>query len=101
MTIAGEQVRGRELFAVIDPATGEPFASAPDCPDLALESAVRAAETSFVSWAADEPYRRRALADAARRIEAAAQELGPPLTREQGKPLPAAVGEVLSASEWL
>jgi acyl-CoA reductase-like NAD-dependent aldehyde dehydrogenase len=101
MTIAGEQVRGWELFAVIDPATGEPFASAPDCPDLALESAVRAAETSFVSWAADEPYRRRALADAARRIEAAAQELGALLTREQGKPLPEAVGEVLSASEWL
>jgi acyl-CoA reductase-like NAD-dependent aldehyde dehydrogenase len=101
MVIGGERVSGHESFPVTDPATGQPFASAPDCSGAELQAAVSAAGAAFAGWRANEQVRREAMRVAASRIEREAQELGALLTREQGKPVREAVGEVLQACEWL
>jgi acyl-CoA reductase-like NAD-dependent aldehyde dehydrogenase len=101
MTIDGERVSEQGTFAVEDPAAGEVFASAPDCSEAALERAVSAAAAAFTGWRADEEGRREALRTAAARIESHVQELSTLLTREQGKPVREAAGEVLQACEWL
>lgn len=101
MTIDGDRVAGRDTFAVTNPATGRPFAAAPDCSAADLERAVGAARTAFARWAADEEGRRTALREAATRIENHSRELAVLLTQEQGKPVREAAGEVLQACEWL
>jgi acyl-CoA reductase-like NAD-dependent aldehyde dehydrogenase len=79
---------------VIDPATGEVFASAPRARDLEIDHAVGAARRAFAGWATDEPLRRRVLAQAAAVLRANAEAIGTLITREQGRPLAAAVAEV-------
>jgi acyl-CoA reductase-like NAD-dependent aldehyde dehydrogenase len=101
MTIDGEQIAGAGSYPVVDPATGQPFAEAPDCSDRQLDRAVAASVAAFASWRADEATRRQALRHAADRIEAHAAELGALLTQEQGKPVGEATGEVMSAAQWL
>ncbi|MFC7887188.1 aldehyde dehydrogenase family protein [Streptomyces sp. NPDC057376] len=101
MTIGGERVAGRESFDVVNPATGQVFAAAPDCSDADLERAVSAARTAFAQWRTDERGRREAMREAAARIESHTRDLATLLTKEQGKPVREATGEVLQASEWL
>ena len=43
MTIGGDTVPAAESFGVINPATGEPFADAPDCSREQLDAAFDAA----------------------------------------------------------
>ncbi|MGQ4599069.1 aldehyde dehydrogenase family protein [Nocardia sp. R6R-6] len=101
MTIGGEQVAGEATFAVINPATGQPFAEAPDCSTSQLDSAVAAAEKAYVSWRTDESARREAMLRAADRLEAEAENLGRILTQEQGKPLSQAALEFTVSAYWL
>jgi acyl-CoA reductase-like NAD-dependent aldehyde dehydrogenase len=98
MTIAGEARRGEERFPVTDPATGDTFAEAPECTSAQLDGAMESARSAFRSWAKDEVARRTALVAAADAIQGAAHALARVLTREQGKPLPQALREVVSAS---
>ncbi len=100
MTIGGEATRGTRSFGVVNPATGQEFAQAPDCTREELGAAMQAAETAYASWRRDEAARREALRRCAAVLREKAVELGPVLTREQGKPLPKAVGEFLGASIW-
>jgi len=100
MTIGGETARGSRSFPVVNPATGETFAEAPDCTREELDAAMEAARTAYTSWRRDEDARREALRRCAAVLREKAVELGPILTREQGKPLPKAVGEFLGASIW-
>lgn len=101
MTIGGERVTAPTTFGVVNPATGEVHAQAPDCIRDQLDRAFAAAARAQGDWARDEDARRSALTDAANAVFAAAQELGPVLTGEQGKPLQAATEEVLGAGLWL
>lgn len=102
MTIAGERVSGSSTFPVVDPATGSVFADAPDCSDVELDRAVAAAVAAFAtSWRYDDDTRREALRRAADVVEANASEVGALLTREEGKPVGEATGEVMSAAQWL
>lgn len=100
MSIDGEQVRSgaaEPSFAVINPATEEPFAQAPCCSESQLAAAVEAAERAFKSWRRDEAARRKALLTAAERLAEKAPEIARILTLEQGKPLAQSTGELLSA----
>ena len=61
MTIGGAAVDGRGTFGVINPATGQVFAQAPDCSRDQLDQAMRAAQAAAGSWRADQGARRAAL----------------------------------------
>jgi acyl-CoA reductase-like NAD-dependent aldehyde dehydrogenase len=102
MIIDGARVEGTERFDVVNPATGEVFAQVPACTRGELEQAVDAAHRAARGWAElDEDDRSQLLLAAADAVSAAAPELGRLLTQEQGKPLPAAVGEAESVAAWL
>jgi len=92
MTIGGRPARGESFFSVVNPATGAPFAEAPECTLRQLDNAVEAAQAAFPSWRRDEPGRRRALRECARVVNANVEMLADTLTREQGKPLDQARG---------
>ena len=81
-------------FAVVDPATGEPFDEAPDQQPDELDGVVERAYEAWLGWRADPVARARALHAAADAVQAAASGLAPLLTREQGKPLSESYAEV-------
>jgi acyl-CoA reductase-like NAD-dependent aldehyde dehydrogenase len=98
MTIGGESVGSTNTFQVIDPATGAPFASAPDATLDDVHRAMDSAHSAFTMWKRDETARRRALASAAEAIKSNSEALARVLTQEQGKPLKFALREVIGAS---
>jgi len=101
MTIGGERVDAPSTFGVVNPATGEVHAQAPDCSREQLDQAFEAASKAFVDWRSDEDARRAALTEAANAMFAAGERIGPVLTAEQGKPLATAGVEALAAGFWL
>ena len=90
MTIGGERRAAPSTFGVINPATGEVHAEAPDCSREQLDEAFDAAAKAFIDWRTDEDARRAALKAASNALMAAAERVAPILTAEQGKPLAAA-----------
>jgi acyl-CoA reductase-like NAD-dependent aldehyde dehydrogenase len=100
MTIDGKSVAGEARFPVINPATGAPFAEAPDCSRAELEQAMASAEAAYKSWRRDEAKRRQVLLACADAIQARVGELAPILTREQGKPLARATEELFGCAVW-
>ncbi|MFG6441564.1 NAD-dependent succinate-semialdehyde dehydrogenase [Roseateles sp. LKC17W] len=92
---------GRQ-FAVTDPATAAVAAQVPDSDAADARSAVDAAHAAFPSWRATAP---RARAQLLRRwhglILAHAQDLARLISREQGKPLAEARGEVAYAASYV
>ncbi|MET0384963.1 MAG: aldehyde dehydrogenase family protein, partial [Polyangiales bacterium] len=101
MSIDGEQQGADQRFDVINPATEQVLAAAPECSDAQLEAAIQGAQRAFAGWRADEAARRRLLLAAAEKLSARAPELARTLTQEQGKPLAQATGEVLGAAAQL
>jgi acyl-CoA reductase-like NAD-dependent aldehyde dehydrogenase len=101
MIIGGERRAAPSTFGVVNPATGEVHAEAPDCTEEQLDEAFDAATKALPGWRADEDARRSALRDASKRLAASADRIGPVLTAEQGKPLAAAKMEPFAASYWL
>lgn len=101
MTIDGRIAGASSTFEVIDPATGEVFATAPDCAREQLDTALEAAGRAGRSWRADEGARVAALHAMADAIEAHSDELAALLTAEQGKPLAAAGFEVSETARWV
>jgi len=100
MLIDGRMLAGESTFGVIDPATGSVFAEAPDCSPTQLEQAIASASRAFGPWSRDQGARRRVLLACAALTRAHAGELGQLISREQGKPLAKAVGEVMGAARW-
>jgi acyl-CoA reductase-like NAD-dependent aldehyde dehydrogenase len=100
MTIDGKAVAGSGSFSVINPATGKPFAEAPECTREQLDDAMSAAAAAFGPWRRDEAARRKALGDCATALRERAPELGRILTLEQGKPLEKGIGEFFGAGVW-
>jgi succinate-semialdehyde dehydrogenase/glutarate-semialdehyde dehydrogenase len=91
-------------YPVTDPATGEAFAEVPDSDALDAKAAADSAATAFPSWRA-RPARERARLLKAWHglIMANADDLARLISREQGKPLAEARGEVgygASYVEW-
>ena len=100
MTIAGAAVPGAETFGVINPATGSVFAEAPDCSREQLDAAFDSAAKAYRDWRGDLGARREALGRAAEVVMAAAEELAPILTSEQGKPLKDSLMELYGTAMW-
>src|SRR5437667_374507 len=83
--IGGELVAGRRHFAVIDPATGAPFADCPDATREELDRALAAAEGAFAgAWPHDEALRRRTLGAMSEALAGQADALGRLVSQEQG-----------------
>ncbi|WP_447726308.1 aldehyde dehydrogenase family protein [Sphingomonas koreensis] len=101
LIVDGKPLATAESFAVIDPATGNPFADAPLASRADLDLAVDAARRAFPGWAAtpiDE--RARAILAIADALEGAKDELAKLLSSEQGKPVPNAGGEIMGSVGW-
>jgi len=100
MTIGGQSVPGDTTFGVINPATGQVFAQAPECSRAQLDAAMDAALRAQKPWARDVAKRKQALLACAAAIQARIGELAPILTQEQGKPLARASEELLGGAVW-
>ncbi|TMR08333.1 aldehyde dehydrogenase family protein [Nonomuraea turkmeniaca] len=101
MTINATSTAGAGTFDVIDPATGEVFAQAPDCGTEQLDAAMDAAAHAYRRWKLDDKARRRALRDAADVLDSGTERLARLLTAEQGMPLSNARTEIGWATMWL
>lgn len=98
-TIEGRGESSAGHFEVINPATGAAFASAPDASPEQLDKAVSAAQRAYDSWRRTSFAERRALIEKfSESLAAHADGIAETLTREQGKPLSDAKGEVLYAA---
>lgn len=100
MLIDGTIVKGETFIEVVNPATGLPFALAPDATRAQLDRAVAAARRAFPAWSATTfEDRRDVIHRIAARLRERAEEIGALLTAEQGKPLRDAVGETLRSAD--
>lgn len=101
MTIDGALVDGAGHFEVVNPATGEAFTKAPAADAAQLDQAVEAAARAQKLWRQVPIEERKALLrQAAKKIEAHADELGALFMREQGRPLAMAREEILGGAGW-
>lgn len=88
MTIGGKQVDAARTFNVINPASGEVFASVPAGTVADLDAAVAAARSAFPAWSGKSDAERKGLVHAlAGLLEANMPELMELVTKETGKPL--------------
>jgi acyl-CoA reductase-like NAD-dependent aldehyde dehydrogenase len=100
-TIGGRLAETVDVLPVINPATGEVFAEAPDCNADQLDEVVASARRAFRGWKATTPGERNAiLRSIAARIREEIEPLAGLLTREQGKPLAEARLEIETAARW-
>ena len=89
-------------FPVFNPATGEQIGSALDNTPEQVESAIQAAARAFKSWSATTAYERSAcLYKAYQLMLEQKPQLAELMTREQGKPLKAALNEVQYGADFL
>ncbi|MEU1659553.1 aldehyde dehydrogenase family protein [Streptomyces griseofuscus] len=95
-TTEPDRVPGRRdaRFAVVNPATGEPFDQAADQQPDELDAVVDRSHRAWRDWRADPAARTTALRGAADAVETAGEELARLLTREQGKPLTESYAEI-------
>ncbi|MGB0621173.1 MAG: aldehyde dehydrogenase family protein [Myxococcota bacterium] len=102
LLIDGQSISADATFGVVNPATEEVFAQAPEASRENLDAAVAAARTAFPAWRAKSLDERRAvllaMADA---VEADLPTLAGLLTREQGKSLANAQFEVGGTAMWM
>ena len=102
MLIDGKMVAGAGEIDVVNPATGEKIAAAPDCSAAQLDDAVAAARRAFPGWKATPIEQRSALLKAAAGVFMEnADALMRVLTSEQGKPHGDAIGEMMGSAYWL
>lgn len=102
MSINGSAVAGAEDFSVINPATAEPFASAPNCTPQELDDAINAARQAQQAWGAMSFEERKPyVLGLAAKIAENAEPLASLLTKEQGKPFADAMADVMGGAYWL
>lgn len=101
LIVDGEPLETAGAFDVVDPATGAPFTRAPLASRKDLDLAVAAARRAFPAWARTSiEHRARAVENIADALEAEREALGRLLSREQGKPVSNAIGEIMGACHW-
>lgn len=92
----------RADMEVLDPATGDVLGRMPDCTAAETEAAIAAAETAMKAWKARTHADRADLLMAWHQlILDHADDLALILTREQGKPLAEARGEILYGASFV
>jgi acyl-CoA reductase-like NAD-dependent aldehyde dehydrogenase len=88
MFIGGQAVDAGKTFAVVNPASGEPFAQVQEAGPEHVDAAVAAARAAFPAWSALPDAERKARLHAlGGALEANMPELMELVTRETGKPL--------------
>ncbi|KAG5915022.1 hypothetical protein E4U42_000178 [Claviceps africana] len=95
--IHGEEVPARSgrRFDVVDPGTGAPWVSCPDCTGEDIDAAVRSSYDAFQHYSRWTPRRRaQCISTWHHLIVAAREDLAKMLVYETGKPLAEARGEV-------
>ncbi len=95
--IDGKEVKGTSgrFSDVMNPATGEVIARLPLATPAELDAAVRSAEKAQVAWAATNPQRRaRVMMKFGQLINENMEKLAELVSREHGKTLPDARGDV-------
>lgn len=91
---------GRDMFPVVDPASGEAIAEVPLASPADLDEALDAADKGFALWRATPVEARAAvLKKAAALLRERAEAIAQLLTMEQGKPIAEARGEVASSAQ--
>jgi len=104
MYINGQWVSAQsgKVFDVINPADGETIDSVPDGNEADAHLAIESAHSAFAEWAATTAYQRSALLYRAHGLMMEKKEhLARLMTREQGKPLRAAMNEVQYGADFL
>ncbi|ROR35186.1 NAD-dependent succinate-semialdehyde dehydrogenase [Inmirania thermothiophila] len=104
MYIAGEwcEAASGRRFPSHDPATGERLGEVPNGDAQDAERAVAAAAEAFPAWRETSAYERAALLQRAHAgMLARAEAIARLMSREQGKPLKAALAEVRYAADFL
>ena len=93
---------GRDLFPVVDPASGTTIGEVPMASPADLDEALDAADQGFKLWRAEPAEQRGAvLKKAAVLLRERVEPIARLLTLEQGKPLAEARAEVLSSAQYL
>jgi acyl-CoA reductase-like NAD-dependent aldehyde dehydrogenase len=101
MTIGGRGATSATTINVINPATEEILAEAPDAARSQLDEAVAAARGALPGWsAAPISERRQALEAVAAALEDHADDFARLFTLEQGRPLGKAREEILAGAFW-
>ncbi|AFR48168.1 aldehyde dehydrogenase family protein [Gordonia sp. KTR9] len=101
MILGGETVKSAATFEVLNPATGEVYAHAPECTAEQLDLAMSAASDAQKTWAADETLRREKLQEFSGAMMDAAPEIAEILAEENGKTLDLGGVEALTGAAWL
>ena len=102
LLIDGRWLDSSEHIEVENPATEELFARVPRATEAQLDAAVEAAHRAFPAWAQLSVEKRSELLfRAAALAEERAGDIAALMTREQGKPLAEARGEVVKGAEIL
>ena len=104
MLVAGEWIDAKDgsYIEVENPATREHFARVPVASREDVDRAVEAADTAFAGWSALSPSGRAAyLHRAAAIVRERESQIAELMTREEGKPLNEALGEVRKGAEIL
>lgn len=101
MLIDGREVASTETRLVVNPATGETIASAPEATADQVDAALAAARRAQGDWGAMAPVERAAVMKrVAGLIRRDAEALARIVVQEQGKPISEARGEVGGAAEF-
>lgn len=99
--MGGEWIATDRRFAVTDPATGEHLADVSDADAALTRQAVDAAADAWPAWRAKTAHERAGMVRRLRALHAEREdELARLLTREQGKPLAEARGEIRYAASF-
>ncbi len=102
MYINGEWLQASSSFPVFNPATGEEIGQVADGGRQGARQGIEAAHNAFPDWSALSAYQRSDyLYRAYQLMIERKQELAELMTREQGKPLKAALGEVQYGADFL
>ncbi|WEG17540.1 NAD-dependent succinate-semialdehyde dehydrogenase [Alkalihalophilus pseudofirmus] len=103
MLIGGSFVgEGLSTINVFNPATGEKVGTAPDGGENEAKAAIDKAYSAFKTWSKKTANERsKALMSWFRKIEEATEELAELMTKEQGKPLKEAKGEIGYANSFI
>jgi succinate-semialdehyde dehydrogenase/glutarate-semialdehyde dehydrogenase len=102
MYIDGEWIDTADKIDVINPATKDVIAAVPNGREKEAKQAVDAAHEAFKSWSKKTAAERSAyLMKWHALIEEAKEEIGELMTREQGKPVKEAIGEVGYANSFI
>lgn len=102
MSIAGKQVEttSGNYFEIVNPSTGEVQAYSPKCTKGEVVSAIEAAQNAYASWSSIPVLKRvQVLYRFRELIDQHMDELVETLSRENGKTLGEAKGDVLKAKE--